>query len=590
MAQNPSEGQKSSFRDEIDTDGVNDFRRFPSPWVHGSSSEPTTTDNTFMSQHSTAETSDVRPRALEVSTILNPTPRHRPYDVNRRRSTAQPPNSPQRGSSGRFGILDLSQPSSPIGISGHNPDISSSSRTGTFGRFGSLNSEILTTSSGYHDVSRSGSIPGILSPTESLPFPNPKSQGVIRRRSTYRADKNLAPPPPAPQPSAAPPPPQQTGSVYPFPPAPSFSYTQGQAQSTPLSSAQSSPGSVQSCAYNNPHPSHIYSPPASYSQSGFQQVTPGTFLAQDQHGSEGGTQTGVHGEGISMMTYQTKEHGPVQIPVNTTVASKLEAERRRRNAGASMRFRRRKKEMDIEMARRIGELEHRIKTLQEERDYFRNIVLQAIQQGGRLPPLSPSALEVPPAYVPMFIPGDISESERRPARPRGRGSSKARRTLTAQGPRTGDFRKHESQFPPTQSPPAPTSSHPAPYHSHHYAPPTHSHAYPTPPHPPQQQQSHHYQQTFLPNTHPRLPPNPHSRGPPHTPHIAPNIAPYVSHLHTLPHDSHSNPQQSQPHSNPRHPSLPPPPPPPPQPPPVSGSPPPPPPPPSPPPPPHQNQQ
>lgn len=62
-------------------------------------------------------------------------------------------------------------------------------------------------------------------------------------------------------------------------------------------------------------------------------------------------------------------------------------------------------EMDEETARRVEELQDRIRVAQEESDYFRDIILQAVELGGQLPPLLlPLDLGDPPPYYPTPTP------------------------------------------------------------------------------------------------------------------------------------------------------------------------------------------
>lgn len=68
------------------------------------------------------------------------------------------------------------------------------------------------------------------------------------------------------------------------------------------------------------------------------------------------------------------------IPIKTTVGSRSAEEKRKKNAGASSRFRRRRKEREKEMSEKIIDLEERLKNVEDERDYYRDIVLRLQQQ------------------------------------------------------------------------------------------------------------------------------------------------------------------------------------------------------------------
>ena len=73
---------------------------------------------------------------------------------------------------------------------------------------------------------------------------------------------------------------------------------------------------------------------------------------------------------LQLMTLDT-EQGPIQVPVDVTAASKVADEKRKRNATASHRFRQRRKEKERETSQNIAKLEHQIRELAEERDYYR---------------------------------------------------------------------------------------------------------------------------------------------------------------------------------------------------------------------------
>ena len=72
-----------------------------------------------------------------------------------------------------------------------------------------------------------------------------------------------------------------------------------------------------------------------------------------------------------LMTLDT-EQGPIQVPVDVQAASKVADEKRKRNATASHRFRQRRKEKERETSSNIAKLEHQIREMAEERDYYRS--------------------------------------------------------------------------------------------------------------------------------------------------------------------------------------------------------------------------
>lgn len=100
-----------------------------------------------------------------------------------------------------------------------------------------------------------------------------------------------------------------------------------------------------------------------------------------------------------MMTLDT-DQGPIQVPVDVQAASKVADEKRKRNATASHRFRQRRKEKERETSQNIAKLEHQLRELAEEkdfyrleRDYFRNVVQNTSGQAHIAPrPPSPRHL------------------------------------------------------------------------------------------------------------------------------------------------------------------------------------------------------
>lgn len=78
----------------------------------------------------------------------------------------------------------------------------------------------------------------------------------------------------------------------------------------------------------------------------------------------------------------------LHVPVDRQASSKVADEKRGRNATASHRFQQRRKEKDLEIAKKILELEQMVRKLVEERDYYRNVAARTSGQ----PPLLPQQL------------------------------------------------------------------------------------------------------------------------------------------------------------------------------------------------------
>lgn len=97
-----------------------------------------------------------------------------------------------------------------------------------------------------------------------------------------------------------------------------------------------------------------------------------------------------------MLTLDT-EHGPIQVPLDVQAASKVADVKRKKNAGASARFRQRRKEKERQASHTIAKLEQQIRDANEERDfyrqerdYFRQIVMAMPGQAPHVRPLSPA--------------------------------------------------------------------------------------------------------------------------------------------------------------------------------------------------------
>ncbi|KAI5803800.1 hypothetical protein EDC01DRAFT_627613 [Geopyxis carbonaria] len=357
------------------------------------SSQHTSTNASFASQPSEASilssvaSPEQRPRALHVSTILNPSPQQR--------------ESPRRGSLANLG--------SPRSISGptqvrrggaaHTPPVEFSTETSSENYHGgSYPRRLPPTLSGTGPASvrarhtHRASLSGIMSAQDNpFPYPAPRRDSPFRPGNQQTGGQISTPPGPPPlrPPPPAPPPPQ---SGFSFPPVSSgLSYSPGYSLSTPHSSTNNSPSSTYSSYSAQPPGQSSLSTTPTFNHAGFQSI-PGTPGGTVQHGGSpyglAGPSQSAHGT-FPMMSLNTA-HGTMQIPVDTTAASKIADEKRKRNAGASARFRQRRKEREREMSTRIAELEQRLKKAEDERDYYRDVIVQAQQHGGQLPQLSPA--------------------------------------------------------------------------------------------------------------------------------------------------------------------------------------------------------
>ncbi|KAH7073530.1 heterokaryon incompatibility protein-domain-containing protein [Paraphoma chrysanthemicola] len=74
---------------------------------------------------------------------------------------------------------------------------------------------------------------------------------------------------------------------------------------------------------------------------------------------------------IQIMTIKSQQGHDVQIPIDVAAASKIADEKRRRNAGASARFRARRQEKERQASTLIANLEQEIRDLREDVEFYR---------------------------------------------------------------------------------------------------------------------------------------------------------------------------------------------------------------------------
>ncbi|KAL9610158.1 MAG: hypothetical protein Q9167_005112 [Letrouitia subvulpina] len=181
---------------------------------------------------------------------------------------------------------------------------------------------------------------------------------------------------------------QAPGSLSSSPSTSHSSY--GQFNRTPPTQQPVVPASRPSSAF--------YGPPTS---SGVAPTMPHTLGSAGAYGSV----SSATGQGqYRVMTLET-EQGPIHVPVDVQAASKVADEKRRRNATASHRFRQRRKEKERETSQNIAKLEHQVRDMAEdseyyrqERDYFRNLISKSPGQAHLAArPLSPRQLRINPA-------------------------------------------------------------------------------------------------------------------------------------------------------------------------------------------------
>ena len=121
-----------------------------------------------------------------------------------------------------------------------------------------------------------------------------------------------------------------------------------------------------------------------------------TFHVKDPYGN---ATSGPGANAYPSMAMDT-EQGTIPVPVDILAASKVADEKRRRNATASHRFRQRRKEKERETSQNIAKLEHQIRDIAEERefyrmerDYFRNLACST-SNAAQIAPRPPSPRQV----------------------------------------------------------------------------------------------------------------------------------------------------------------------------------------------------
>ncbi|KAK5631787.1 hypothetical protein RRF57_007501 [Xylaria bambusicola] len=146
--------------------------------------------------------------------------------------------------------------------------------------------------------------------------------------------------------------------------------------------------------------------PAGYPAPGGDSRWPGTNEHAMQYNSTG-VRSFAFGEGQAAVRIQPLQGEPFIIPVDTQQGSRQADEKRQRNAGASQRFRKRKKDRETQerlehqrMESQYRELEARIQTLENERERLRSDRDRLRDIVYRTPSISELAYQGPPSPNP----------------------------------------------------------------------------------------------------------------------------------------------------------------------------------------------
>lgn len=223
----------------------------------------------------------------------------------------------------------------------------------------------------HYDASRPGGVHSRYPNIDRHARPGPNQQGLLGRSPALSVSK----------------PPRVTDAgPHRSMPEPGIDPRQsiGPSQHPPLSiserrrslSSRTSPSSTASAyaspsAHHPPYGSHL---PASASEQpsmrpvpGPSPATPSSQLPRASVAAGGVQPTGA----TQYMTVETS-HGQMHIPMDVQGASRMADEKRRRNAGASARFRQRRKEKEMASSREIDDLKRQIRDLSDDCDFYRS--------------------------------------------------------------------------------------------------------------------------------------------------------------------------------------------------------------------------
>lgn len=300
-------------------------------------------------------------RSLGVHAILNTTPSEAAEPRGVRRSASEMEERPAEG---------RQQPLPPLGLS-RPPSVESSyGEMMSPGAMRAAPRRILTPRSPtLRNVASLGRLTGTAEASQS-PFLSPGSRN-------YTVEPGSGNVPPLPTPPAA------SRAGYGFP-APSMSTPPLQHRRTSLGrdigqSGGVSPGqSYRSTQHSRPlSPRMSFPGAAATSTRSFQprgtSVQPGSATTASMLDSSSPSFVPISSSGggnYQILTMPTHK-GPVQIPVDVQAASKMADEKRKRNAGASARFRERRKLKEKEAATTIHRLETQLREATEDAEFYR---------------------------------------------------------------------------------------------------------------------------------------------------------------------------------------------------------------------------
>jgi len=98
-------------------------------------------------------------------------------------------------------------------------------------------------------------------------------------------------------------------------------------------------------------------------------------LAFDKEAFNAPTSKALSQSQCQMLTLETKQ-GPIQIPIDVQAASRVADEKRKRNATASHKIRKRRKDKEQKTSNNISNIEAQVREMTKERDFLQDVLLQ----------------------------------------------------------------------------------------------------------------------------------------------------------------------------------------------------------------------
>ncbi len=138
-----------------------------------------------------------------------------------------------------------------------------------------------------------------------------------------------------------------------------------------MHSPRNSPPSALSQVASTGEPRFLFSAP-------FTSTDPASTMPQlafDKEAFNAPTSKALSQSQCQMLTLETKQ-GPIQIPIDVQAASRVADEKRKRNATASHKIRKRRKDKEQKTSNNISNIEAQVREMTKERDFLQDVLLQ----------------------------------------------------------------------------------------------------------------------------------------------------------------------------------------------------------------------